>query len=234
MDVIAVHCATVQGSQLSACRQNAPSLHHLLRLQCSGSEPCGQEPFNVASIHSTPTHFLFPPSVLGNRAAWGAYVWTWGVKRRLLLSSCKKPENEWNIFSTSFWSFLVSTRWQWNCSVLCLVTQLCPILCNPMDYSPPRFLCPWGFSRQEYWSGMSCPQWQWSYILRYLALQRYTFTTLEFNIMLLTFVESIWFTDTCCYLPLKWWTSSGILAPPQTHRIGIPSLTRSLSDLSAH
>ena len=22
---------------------------------------------------------------------------------------------------------------------------------------PTRFLCPWGFSRQEYWSGLSCP-----------------------------------------------------------------------------
>ena len=22
---------------------------------------------------------------------------------------------------------------------------------------PPRLLCPWGFSRQEYWSGLPCP-----------------------------------------------------------------------------
>ena len=29
---------------------------------------------------------------------------------------------------------------------------------NPMDCPPPtRILCPWGFSRQEYWSGLSCP-----------------------------------------------------------------------------
>ena len=33
--------------------------------------------------------------------------------------------------------FLYQAKWQWNCSVLCLVTQLCPILCNPTDYSPP-------------------------------------------------------------------------------------------------
>ena len=29
-------------------------------------------------------------------------------------------------------------------------------LCNSMDYIPPRLLCPWGFSRQEYWSGLPC------------------------------------------------------------------------------
>ena len=38
---------------------------------------------------------------------------------------------------------------------LCLVAQLCPTPCNAMDCSPP--LCPWGFSRQEYWSGLPCP-----------------------------------------------------------------------------
>ena len=39
--------------------------------------------------------------------------------------------------------------------VLCLVAQLCPTLCNPIE--PARLLCPWGFSRQEYWSGLPCP-----------------------------------------------------------------------------
>ena len=33
--------------------------------------------------------------------------------------------------------------------------QLCPTLCDSMDFNPPgSFLCPWGFSRQEYWSGL--------------------------------------------------------------------------------
>ena len=32
-------------------------------------------------------------------------------------------------------------------------------LSHPMDCSPPgsRLLCGWGFSRQEYWSGLPCP-----------------------------------------------------------------------------
>ena len=44
------------------------------------------------------------------------------------------------------------------CSLyLCLVAQLCPTLCDPMDCSlPTRLLCPWGFFRQEYWSGLPC------------------------------------------------------------------------------
>ena len=36
----------------------------------------------------------------------------------------------------------------------------CSVLSNsaiPVDCSPPDALCPWGFSRQEYWSGLLCP-----------------------------------------------------------------------------
>ena len=39
---------------------------------------------------------------------------------------------------------------------LCLVTQSCPILWDPMDCSP-QLLCPWGFSRQEYQRGWPSP-----------------------------------------------------------------------------
>ena len=35
------------------------------------------------------------------------------------------------------------------------VTQLCLTLCNPMDHSPSG--SSMGFSRQEYWSGLSFP-----------------------------------------------------------------------------
>ena len=32
-------------------------------------------------------------------------------------------------------------------------------LCDPMDHwlQPARHLCPWGFSRHEYWGGLPCP-----------------------------------------------------------------------------
>ena len=39
-------------------------------------------------------------------------------------------------------------------AVLCLVTLLGPPLCDPMDWTLP---VPWGFSRQEYWSGLPSP-----------------------------------------------------------------------------
>ena len=34
--------------------------------------------------------------------------------------------------------------------------QSCPTLCNPMDHGPQLPLSM-GFSRREYWSGLSCP-----------------------------------------------------------------------------
>ena len=39
---------------------------------------------------------------------------------------------------------------------VCSVAPSCPILCNPMDYSPPGSSVH-GFSRQECWSGSPCP-----------------------------------------------------------------------------
>ena len=39
-------------------------------------------------------------------------------------------------------------------AVLCLVDESCLTLCDPMDCT--RLLCPWGFSRQEYWTGLPC------------------------------------------------------------------------------
>ena len=44
-----------------------------------------------------------------------------------------------------------------TCAVLRLVTQSCPNLCDPVGCSPPGSSCPWGFSRQEYWSGLPGP-----------------------------------------------------------------------------
>ena len=38
----------------------------------------------------------------------------------------------------------------------CSVTQSCPVLCEPMDCSPPGSSGPWGFSRQEYWGEFLC------------------------------------------------------------------------------
>ena len=39
---------------------------------------------------------------------------------------------------------------------LCLVTQSCPTLFDPMDCSPPGSSVHGDFSRQEYWSGLPC------------------------------------------------------------------------------
>ena len=45
-------------------------------------------------------------------------------------------------------------NWRGGCAKL---LQSCLTLCDPMDWSLTRLLCPRGFSRQEYWSGLPCP-----------------------------------------------------------------------------
>ena len=42
------------------------------------------------------------------------------------------------------------------CAGLCLVAQSCPTLCD-LGLQPARLLCAWGFSRQEYLSGLPFP-----------------------------------------------------------------------------
>ena len=32
-----------------------------------------------------------------------------------------------------------------------------PSSLRPRGLEPARLLCPWGFSKQEYWSGLPCP-----------------------------------------------------------------------------
>ena len=44
--------------------------------------------------------------------------------------------------------------------VLCCAQWLChiqPLVTRPHGLQPTRLLCPWGFSRQEYWSGLPFP-----------------------------------------------------------------------------
>ena len=40
---------------------------------------------------------------------------------------------------------------------VCSVTSVVSDSLQPHGLQPVRILCPWGFSRQEYWSGLPCP-----------------------------------------------------------------------------
>ena len=55
---------------------------------------------------------------------------------------------------------------QLSCSLsmyaVSFITQSCLILCDPHGLQPTRLLCPWGFSRQAYWSGLPYPSPSWS------------------------------------------------------------------------
>ena len=52
--------------------------------------------------------------------------------------------------SLHFWPFLI----------LCVCVLSCSVMSKslwPHGLQPTRLLCPWGFSRQEHWSGLPCP-----------------------------------------------------------------------------
>ena len=61
------------------------------------------------------------------------------------------------------WAFFgIAFLWDWNENWPFLVLQ--PLLTSvvpnsfwPYVLEPVRLLCPWGSSRQKYWSGLSCP-----------------------------------------------------------------------------
>ena len=44
--------------------------------------------------------------------------------------------------------------WLYLTVCCCLVTKLCPTLCDPMGCSPPRLLCPWNFPGKN--TGVGC------------------------------------------------------------------------------
>ena len=70
------------------------------------------------------------------------------------------PQKKQNL---KVWSPVFQAIWQQIIGKLCIhflackSLQLCLTLCKPMDLEPTRLLCPWEFSRQEYWSGLPCP-----------------------------------------------------------------------------
>ena len=43
------------------------------------------------------------------------------------------------------------------CCCCCLITSVVSNSVQPPGLQPARLLGPWGFSRQEYWSGLPCP-----------------------------------------------------------------------------
>ena len=65
-----------------------------------------------------------------------------------LLTSTKFREKAIPTSQSTFSMFLFHHR---------LVAKSCPTLETPMDYSLARLLCPWGFSRPEYWIGLPYP-----------------------------------------------------------------------------
>ena len=63
-------------------------------------------------------------------------------------------ENQLAVTVGGYLMAVISTHWFMFSLLLCLVTQSCPTLCNPMDCSPPRLLCPWNSPGKS--TGVGC------------------------------------------------------------------------------
>ena len=61
----------------------------------------------------------------------------------------------WPLWKT-VWRLLKKLKIELPCAALCLVTQLCSTLCDPMDCSPPGSSVH-GFLQARYWRGLPCP-----------------------------------------------------------------------------
>ena len=74
-------------------------------------------------------------------------------------SVCQKKKPLWgqSIFTCQLDKTLVVniTNWKKCCAVL--NRSVIPHAWQPHGLWPTRLLCPWGFSRQEYWNGLPCP-----------------------------------------------------------------------------
>jgi len=71
------------------------------------------------------------------------------------------PPQVVRLYSRYWLSCLIQfkARWKLQC-VLCCAVLSCSVMSNSLQLYgllPTRLLCPWGFSRQEYWSGLPCP-----------------------------------------------------------------------------
>ena len=83
----------------------------------------------------------------------GVTGWPWASSFLLLWTSISPPVKGKEFGQIVFYSRVDKSCWwqQW-----CLVIQLRPTLCDPMDCSATVSLSM-GFPRQEYWSGLPCP-----------------------------------------------------------------------------
>ena len=45
----------------------------------------------------------------------------------------------------------------YKCMLCCALSLSHGVSLRPHGLKPARLLCPWGFSRQEYWTGLPCP-----------------------------------------------------------------------------
>ena len=144
----------------------ASQVFEKLSSRCLGSPPCGFLPSSRLAL----SHCLrcSQDSKCRKRACTRhRYLWKPLFAACLLMSYWPKkftrpsPQSLWEAMAQECGyreaDFANSLPLCFMVGALCLVAESCPTLCDPLDCSRPRLLCPWGFSWQEYWHGLPCP-----------------------------------------------------------------------------
>ena len=101
-----------------------------------------------------PDQLVWSPCSPKNSQESSSTLLTLKIMMLLHLTSLKFQSN---VLFISFFFFLLI-------SLFIYASMLCVLICSvmfdslqPHGPSPTRLLCPWWFSRQEYWSGLPCP-----------------------------------------------------------------------------
>ena len=79
--------------------------------------------------------------------------------RRIFSHLSHQEKTQTYFLANPIWwtAFLLKTGLDWFCASLLLSVFLQPTGTSLPSGQAPKLLCPWGFFRQEYWSGLPCP-----------------------------------------------------------------------------
>ena len=74
-------------------------------------------------------------------------------------TACNSP-TDYDVFrvpAEQKYSFSINKQVNFDVCCAVLSCQVASASLRPCELQPARLLCPWGFSRQKYWSGLPCP-----------------------------------------------------------------------------
>ena len=91
----------------------------------------------------------------------------WLSQEKQVAKGQDQQKNDYSLYTFLYFLYFIPCKCISYSVCVCVYTQSCLTLCDPMDYILPLFATPWTvsclgplfmeFSRQEYWSGLPFP-----------------------------------------------------------------------------